>query len=59
MVREDEEDIDACYIVGHTSSKMPRFFCKNEQNTFNPICIPYAESAVRLQDKIQNQHTRD
>ena len=26
MVREDEEDIDACYIVGHTSSKIPRIF---------------------------------
>ena len=59
MVREDEEDIDACYIVGHTSSKMPRFFCKNEQNTFTPVCVLYKEDVIHNSQQItQKQHIR-
>ena len=54
-----EDEVDSCYVVGYVSSKTPRIFCKDNQNTFNPICMPYAEYAARPQDKIKNQHIRD
>lgn len=59
MNKSDEEPTDDNYVVGYVSSKTPRIFCKDKQNTFNPICIPYVEYAECLQDKIKNRYIRN
>ena len=47
MNKSREDEVDSCYVVGYVSSKTSRLFCKDNQNTFNPICMPYAEYAAR------------
>ena len=60
MVREDEEETNDRYVIGHTSSKTPRIFGGENQNIFSPVCVPYQETAKRfLSDVVQNQHIRD
>ena len=60
MIKEGEEDTNDRYIVGHVSSKIPRVFAGENQNTFTPICVPYKEKTIRYPKQItQNQHTLD
>ena len=57
MDKADEDDTNSNYVVGYVSSKMPRVFCKDKQNTFNTICVPYMEDVLYNRQQIkQNQH---
>ena len=59
MDRNDDDNTNANYVVGYVSSKMPRVFCQDKPNIFNPICIPYDEDAIHNQQLItQNQYSR-